>query len=289
MGKLAEIIAVLQNLFITPFNVDNLAEDYASAIRKMTELNGLNLNIGYINFSDDVLKNIITLSRRVVLPVGYVILAYLMVIEIYNLFSKAEGIGGSGVIQMPLKIIIKTVIFKFIIDRSHDLLEAIFRLILFLQNQIFSYSTSHTISAEAIQAFKAEVEAMGFLEKVLVFIKINTFSSIATIAAGLVMIVVIARIFETYIYLFVAPVPLSTLPGHELSQIGKSFLKSFTAICLQGVIIAIILFLYTQFAKTFVTGSTLNIQFAKSLTAIAILTFCLFRSGRWAKTICGSM
>ncbi|MCL1829879.1 MAG: hypothetical protein FWG21_00445 [Oscillospiraceae bacterium] len=289
MPFITDILDAVYSLLVNPINVEVLALQYTAAIRNMVVLNGINLNLNYLNFSGEVFGGIVKLSRTVVLPIGYAVLAYLMVLEIYTLYSKSEGMGGEGAIHMPLKIVIKIVLFKFIIDRTHDLLDAIYRLILYIQNQTFSYTIEYTIPDNAVKHFVDHANSLDFLGKIMLFIEVNAYTLISTLSLVIIMIVAVARIFEIYIYLFIAPIPLATLPGGELSHIGKNFLKSFTAICMQGVILAIILFLYAQFASVFVVGSTLKDHFWKGITGVILLTFCLFRSGKWARSICGAM
>jgi len=289
MGNLADVLKAVVELLTNPIDIDLLAKQYVAAIRSMVEINAMNLNINYFEFSDVIYTRLIGLSRNVVLPIGYVILAYLMVVELYNLFSKTEGLTGAGAIQMPLRIVTKIVIFKFIIDRSHDVLNAIFKLVLHIQNQTFAFAYVHNIPDAVIEDFKTKAGSMRFFEKIALFLEVNCISLLSFISMAIVLIVSVSRIFEIYIYLFIAPIPLATLPGSEISQMGKSFLKNFTAICLQGVILALILFLYTQVAGVLIVGGTLKEQFLKGLSAIAILTVCLFKSANWAKSICGAM
>ena len=289
MSKLQDIITTLYELFYHPFDADVLTEQYVRTIRSLITLNGINLNIDYVSFSGNILNTLVSLSRNVILPVGYSILAYLLVMDMYNLYSKAEGMSGTSALHIPLKLIIKTVVFKFIIDRSHDLLEAIHRLILYIQNQTLSYTLDSVVSQQAIESFRNEINGMSFFQKLMLFVEINGYAVLSLLVLLLIYIVVISRIFELYIYIFISPIPLATLPGTELSHIGKNFLKGFTAICLQGLIISLILFLYSQFVHSFAIGPNLKEQFWKGLTAAALLTFCLYKSARWAKSICNSM
>ena len=48
---------------------------------------------------------------------------------------------------------------------------------------------------------------------------------------------VYGRFFKIYLYTALAPIPLSTFAGEPSQQIGKSFIKSFCAVCLEGAII----------------------------------------------------
>jgi hypothetical protein len=289
MAKITEIISLLYELFSFPFDPGLLVDQFTVSITNLIGLSSTNLNFEYIDFFGDIYGNLVLLSRNVILPVGYAILAYFLVIDMYQLFSRAESMSGESAIQLPLKVVLKTVLFKFILDRSHDLLEGIHKIILYIQNLVFISAYRQTISQDAIDNFMADVSKMGFFQKIMLFIEIHIYSAISIVLVAIVLIVAVARIFEIYIYVFIAPIPLATLPGTDLNYIGKNFLKNFIAICLQGVIIALLLFLYAQFARNFIVGTDLKGLFWKGVSAALILTYCLFKSASWAKSICNAM
>ena len=53
-----------------------------------------------------------------------------------------------------------------------------------------------------------------------------------------------------YLYTAIAPIPLSTFAGEPTSQVGKSFIKSFTAVCLEGAIIVLGCIIFSLFAAS---------------------------------------
>lgn len=50
---------------------------------------------------------------------------------------------------------------------------------------------------------------------------------------------VYGRFFRLYLYTAIAPVPLSTFAGEPSQNVGKSFIKSYAAVCLEGAIIVL--------------------------------------------------
>ena len=61
---------------------------------------------------------------------------------------------------------------------------------------------------------------------------------------------VYGRFSKIYLYTALAPIPLSTFAGEPTSQVGKSFLKGFCAVCLEGAIIVIACIIFSQFASS---------------------------------------
>lgn len=61
---------------------------------------------------------------------------------------------------------------------------------------------------------------------------------------------VYSRFFKIYMYIAIAPIPLSTFAGDGTSQIGWQFVKSFIGVCLEGALIVLACIIYSRFAVT---------------------------------------
>jgi hypothetical protein len=61
---------------------------------------------------------------------------------------------------------------------------------------------------------------------------------------------VYGRFFKLYLYTAIAPIPLSTFAGETTQQVGKSFLKSYAAVCLEGAIIVLSCIIFSAFASS---------------------------------------
>lgn len=58
------------------------------------------------------------------------------------------------------------------------------------------------------------------------------------------------RFFKMYMYTALAPVPLSAFAGEPTQNIGKSFLKSYASVCLEGAIIVLACIIFSVFASS---------------------------------------
>ena len=61
---------------------------------------------------------------------------------------------------------------------------------------------------------------------------------------------VYGRFFKLYLYTALAPVPLSTLAGEPSQNVGKSFIKSYCAVCLEGAVIILACIIFSAFASS---------------------------------------
>ena len=58
------------------------------------------------------------------------------------------------------------------------------------------------------------------------------------------------KIFRLYLYTAIAPIPLSSFAGEPSQNIGKSFLKSYAAVCLEGAIVVLACIIFSLFASS---------------------------------------
>ena len=106
-------------------------------------------------------------------------------------------------------------------------------------------------------------------------------------------VVVIARLFELTVYTLIAPVPLSTFACEGLSDVGKGFLKSYAAVSLQAIVLAIMFVAYSAVNTALVSGrigsTNLTLNGVMGLVTTLTLAMGVMQSGSWSKKICGAM
>ena len=106
-------------------------------------------------------------------------------------------------------------------------------------------------------------------------------------------VIVIARLFELTVYTLIAPVPLSTFACDGLSDVGKGFLKSYAAVSLQAIVLAIMFVAYSAVNNALIAGhiGSYNLTLNGIMGLISTLTLGIgvMSSGAWAKKICGAM
>ena len=66
----------------------------------------------------------------------------------------------------------------------------------------------------------------------------------------MMVLTVYGRFFKLYIYTALSPIPLSTFAGDPTQQIGKSFIKSYSAVCLEGAVIVLACIIFSLFSSS---------------------------------------
>ncbi|MBQ9460380.1 MAG: hypothetical protein IJU51_00465, partial [Clostridia bacterium] len=59
---------------------------------------------------------------------------------------------------------------------------------------------------------------------------------------------VYGRFFKLYMYTALAPIPLSSFAGEGTSQVGKSFIKSYIGVCLEGAVVILACLIFSAYA-----------------------------------------
>ena len=112
-----------------------------------------------------------------------------------------------------------------------------------------------TAGLEAMTKTKLPDEIVTAIEETGFFASIPLWA--VTLIGGLVIwvltfvmiLTVYGRFFKLYMYTAIAPVPLSSFAGEPTQNIGKSFLKSYAAVCLEGAVIVLACIIFSVIAK----------------------------------------
>lgn len=92
---------------------------------------------------------------------------------------------------------------------------------------------------------------LNFSEKLTFWLVCSLAALAMTVVSIIVILQVYGRFFKIYIYMVLAPVPLSLLAGNtKLQHVGISFIKGYVGVCLEGAVVAISVIIYDAFAAT---------------------------------------
>ena len=211
-------------------------------------------------FNATIYTGILNIQKNIITPIALVILAIFLLLELQSITTRTDTMGERG-FEIPFKIMIKFIICKTALDMTPLILSAIFN-----------------------------------VSKVLIMINVVIINTISFISNILITAIIYGRMIEMYVFIGIAPLPMATIPNAEQSSIAKNFLKSFTAVSIQGVLMCISIAIMGILFSGIVTIDPSNIDSTNLLsllwecTGYSIITvFALLSSGKWAKSICNAM
>ena len=153
--------------------------------------------------------------------------------------------------EMAVKLFIRFAIAKVVVTYGLELMMAIFDIVQGMISTIMKSagvfgSNKATLPKEMISA----IEDCGFFESIPLWAVTLIGSLVITVLSFIMILTVYGRFFKLYIYTAIAPIPLATFAGQPTENIGKSFLKSYAGVCLEGAVIILACIIFSKFAST---------------------------------------
>lgn len=153
--------------------------------------------------------------------------------------------------EHALKLFVRFAIAKGVITHGLELMMAIFEIVQGVISTIMSTAGFGTAQQTVLpQEIVMAVEDCGFLESIPLWAVTLIGGLFITILSFIMIMSVYGRFFRLYLYTAIAPVPLSTFAGEPTQNVGKSFMKSYAAVCLEGAIIVLACIIFSVFAAS---------------------------------------
>ena len=153
--------------------------------------------------------------------------------------------------EHAVKLFIRFAIAKGVVTYGLELMLAIFNIVQGVIETIMKSAGVFSSNRAALpQEMITAIEDCGFFESIPLWAVTLIGSLVITILAFIMILTVYGRFFKIYLYTAIAPIPLATFAGQPTEQIGKSFLKSYAGVCLEGAIIMLACIIFSKFAAT---------------------------------------
>lgn len=153
--------------------------------------------------------------------------------------------------EVALKMFIRFILAKASIDYGLELMMSLFNIVQGVISKIMAISGIATIESAVLpDSIITAIEECGFWESVPLWAVTLIGSLFITVLSFIMIMTVYGRFFKIYLYTAIAPVPLSSFAGEPSSNVGKSFIKSYTAVCLEGAIIILACIIFSLFASS---------------------------------------
>lgn len=153
--------------------------------------------------------------------------------------------------EHALKLFLRFAIAKGVVTYGLELMMAVFEIVQGIISKIMRTSglggaSKTRLPSEMIDA----IEDCGFFESIPLWAVTIIGSLFITILSFIIIMTVYGRFFKLYMYTAIAPIPLATFAGQPTQNVGRSFVKSYAAVCLEGAIIVLACVIFSMFAAT---------------------------------------
>ena len=132
-----------------------------------------------------------------------------------------------------------------------ELMMALFKIVQGVISTIMNAAGFGTLQQTVLpQEIVTAVEDCGFFESIPLWAVTLIGGLFITVLSFIMIMSVYGRFFRLYLYTAIAPVPLSTFAGEPSQSVGKSFIKSYAAVCLEGAVIVLACIIFSVMASS---------------------------------------
>ncbi len=192
--------------------------------------------------------NVITSIHGALQAIGYALLVLFFVIGVM------KTCGSFAEVKKPehvLRLFIRFILAKAVISYGMELMLAFLSIV---QGIISTIMGSTGFGGNAMSVLPQEIitaiEGCGFLESIPLWAVTLIGGLIIWVLSFIMILSVYGRFFKMYLYTAIAPIPLSTFAGEPTQNVGKSFLKGYAAVCLEGAVIVLACVIFSAFASS---------------------------------------
>lgn len=199
-------------------------------------------------FKDGAIWNVIVNIHGALQAIGYALLVLFFVIGVM------KTCGSIAEVKKPehaIKLFIRFALAKGVVTYGMELMLAFLSIIQGVISTImnsagFGNSATTVLPTEIVTA----VEECTFLESIPLWAVTLIGGLFIWVLSFIMILSVYGRFFKLYMYTAIAPIPLSTFAGEPTQSVGKSFLKSYAGVCMEGAIIVLACIIFSVFAST---------------------------------------
>ncbi len=225
-------------------NLQNALDTWNSKLSEIWQL----LTTSPQEFKGGTIWNVMVNINGAVQAIGFALLVLFFVVGVVRTCGSFTEVKKP---EHALKLFIRFAIAKGVITHGLELMLALFNIV---QGTIFTIMNSAgfgkpnqtTLPAEMITT----IEECEFWESIPLWAVTLIGGLFITVLSFIMIMTVYGRFFKLYMYTALAPIPLSTFAGEPSQNVGKSFIKSYCAVLLEGAVIVLACIIFSLFASS---------------------------------------
>ncbi len=225
-------------------NLQNALDTWNSKLSEIWQL----LTTSPQEFKGGSIWNVMVTINGAVQAIGLALLVLFFVVGVVRTCGSFTEVKKP---EHALKLFIRFAIAKGVITYGLELMLALFNIV---QGTISTIMTSAGFGTPNQTTLPSEmittIEECGFFESIPLWAVTLIGGLFITVLSFIMIMTVYGRFFKLYMYTALAPIPLSTFAGEPSQNIGKSFIKSYCAVLLEGAVIVLACIIFSLFAST---------------------------------------
>ena len=233
-----------------------------------------------------VFSMIRSLSDNVVVPIAGIILTFVLCYELITMIIEKNNLHDFETFTL-YKWIFKVFVAVYLVTHTFDITMAIFEVgqsVVQQSSGVINGSTNIDFAA-ALGDVEAQLETMEIGELFGLLVETMLLKITMPILSFCVMIVLIGRMIEIYIYCSVGAIPFSSMVNRDWGQMGNNYLRGLVALGLQGFFIMVCVAIYAILVGQIGSAENIHIAIWQCAGYTVLLCFSLFKTGAVSKSI----
>ena len=233
-----------------------------------------------------VFSMIRSLSNNVVVPIAGMIITFVLCYELISMLMERNNFHDFETMAL-YKWVLKGFIAVYLVTHTFDITMAIFELGQKVVQQSAGVITGNTSIdfAAAVGDITAQLDAMELGELFGLLVETMLLKITMPILSACVMIVLVGRMIEIFIYCSVGAIPFATMTNREWGQMGNNYLRGLVALGLQGFFIMICVAIYSVLVGQIGSAANIHIAIWQCAGYTVLLCFSLFKTSSVSRSI----
>ena len=227
--------------------IQNLENALSTWNEKLSEIWGL-LTQSPQDFKGGGIWEVIVDINGAVRAIGYALLVLFFVIGMVKTCSSFVDVKKP---EHALKLFIRFALAKGLVTYGMELMLALFDIV---QGVISTIMNSAGLGANSDTTLPDEmvtaIEECGFFESIPLWAVTLIGSLFITVLSFILILTVYGRFFKIYMFTALAPIPFSTFAGEPTQNVGRSFIKSYCGVLLEGAVIILACIIFSLYASS---------------------------------------
>ena len=177
----------------------------------------------------------------------------LALLVLFFVIGVMKTCGSLTEVKKPehaLRLFIRFAIAKIVVTHGLEIMNAILNIGYGITMQGMTKSSLLNSPTSLPGSIVDAINNLGFFEQIPLWAVTLLGSLFITVLSFILILTVYGRFFKIYMYMALSPIPLSSFAGQPSDQIGKSFIKSFAGVCLEGAVIILSCVIFSVFASS---------------------------------------
>lgn len=177
-------------------------------------------------------------------------LALLVLFFVIGVVRTCGSLAETKRPETVLKLFIRFALAKGAVTYGLELMMALFQIVQGVISTIIGSTGLGAVQQTVLPVeIVSAVESCGFFESIPLWAVTLIGGLLITVLSFIMIMTVYGRFFKLYLYTAIAPIPLASFAGEPSQNVGKSFLKSYAAVCLEGAVIVLSCIIFSLFAS----------------------------------------